>query len=86
MKLQAFNSSYFYGKNCFGDDDSQIMMLVYYSTLNTLELKEDKGTDYVVGWTSKGLFKSKLLPLHGAFLPNIKYIGHKIGIQLKTLF
>ena len=40
-----------------------------------LELKTDKGTDYVTSWKSKGLFKSKLLPLNGPFLPNIKYFG-----------
>ena len=32
----------------------------------------------------RGLFKSKLLPLNGAFLPNIKYFGYKIGIQLNN--
>ena len=42
-----------------------------------LELEKDKGTDYVIGWKLKGLFKSKLLPLHGAFLPNIKYLDTK---------
>ena len=48
-----------------------------------LELKIDKGTDYVIGWKSKGLFESKLLSLHGAFLPKIKYFGYKIGMQVK---
>ena len=46
-----------------------------------LELKKDKGTDYNIGWKSKGLFESKLLPLHSACLPNIKHVGYKIGIQ-----
>ena len=32
---------------------------------------------YVINW----LKKLKLLPLHGSFLPNIKYFGYKIGIQ-----
>ena len=31
---------------------------------------------YVIGWKSKGLFESKLLPLHSAFLPKIKYFGY----------
>ena len=45
-----------------------------------LELKIGKGTDYVIGWKSTGLFQSKLLPLHGPFLPNLKYFRYKIGI------
>ena len=35
----------------------------------------------MVGWKSKGLLKSKLPPLHGASLPNIKYFGYKIGLK-----
>ena len=35
-------------------------MPVYQPTLNTLELKEDKGTDYVVGWKSEGAYTSTL--------------------------
>ena len=30
-------------------------------------VEKDKSTDYVIGWKSKGLVKSKLLPLYGAF-------------------
>ena len=43
-----------------------------------------KGTCYVIGWKSKGLFKSYLLPLHAAFLPKIKYFGNKIGIEFNN--
>ena len=59
-------------------------MFVYYPSFNTLELKKDKNTEYFIGWKSKGLFKSNFRPLHGAFLPNIKYFGHKIGMQLNN--
>ena len=45
----------------------------YQSTCNTLVLKKDKNTEYVIGWQSKILFKSKLLSLNVAFLPYIKY-------------
>ena len=70
MKLQGFDSSYFH---VFGDDGSQNMFVC--SSLDTLELKEDKVTDYVRDCKSKGLFKSKLLSLLDAFLPNIKYFA-----------
>ena len=64
----------------FSNDDLQ-NMFVYKPTFNTLELKKtinalelkkDKRTDYVIGWKSKDLFECKLLPWHGALLPNIK--------------
>ena len=83
LKLEEFDSRYFHGNDFFGDDGFQ-NMFAYQPTFNTLELKQDKGTNYVVGWNSKGLFESKILPLHGAFLPYIKYFGYKIGIQLNN--
>ena len=42
-------------------------MFVYQSTFITLELKVKKSTEYVISWKWKGLYKSKLLLLHGAF-------------------
>ena len=36
MKLQAFNSSYFHGKNFFGYDGSQ-NMFVYHPKINMLK-------------------------------------------------
>ena len=56
-------------------------MFVYQPTFSMLDLKKDNTQDYVIGWKSKGFFRSKLLPLHGAVLPNIKYFGYKIEIQ-----
>ena len=44
-----------------------------------------KGTNFVTGWKSNSLFKSKLVSLHGAFLPNVKYFGHKIEIQFNNI-
>ena len=35
---------------------------VYQPTLNALELRKDKGTDYVLSWKSKGVYNSKLKP------------------------
>ena len=60
----------------FGDDGFK-NMFVYQPTLNTFEFKKDKGTDYVIGWKSNGLFESKFLLLHGAFLPNIIILDTK---------
>ena len=68
--VKLHNSSNFCGKNAFSDDGFQ-KMFFYQPTFNTLELRKDKSTDYVIGWKSKDLCKSKLLSLHGTFLPNI---------------
>ena len=33
---------------------------------------------------SKRIYKSKLIALYGAFLPNVKYFKNKIGIQFNS--
>ena len=52
----------------------------YQPAFNKVELKIDMGGYYDIRWKSKSLFKSEICLLHGAFLPNIKYFGYKIGI------
>ena len=46
-------------------------MFVYQTTLDALELKNDKGTDHVLSWKSKGAFSFKLKPLYTASLYSI---------------
>ena len=43
--------------------------------LDTLELNEGNVTDYVI---TKPKTKTKLLPLHGASMLNIYYVGYKM--------
>ena len=50
-------------------------------TLDALELKKDKGTDYILSSKSKGAFNSKLKPLYTAFLHNTKLCECGIGIR-----
>ena len=57
-KLKIFDLSYFLDKNVFGDDSFQ-NIFAYQPTFNMLELKEDKFTDYVIDWKSKGVYTSK---------------------------
>ena len=78
MNLKTLGLSYFLGKFFFGDDGSQ-NMFVYQPTLNTIGLKEDKGTDYFVGWKSKGIYTPKLRPLYTAFLHSMKRSGYRTG-------
>ena len=54
-------------------DDGSQNMSVYQTKLSVLEFKKDKVTEYVTGCKSKGAYISKIIALHNAFLPNIKY-------------
>ena len=76
--------SFFLARIYFTSKDGSQNMFVYKSTFNMLELKIDKGTDYIISWKSKGLYKSKLIALHGAFLPYVKHFGVKIGRELNN--
>ena len=66
---------------CFTSNDGSQNTFVYQPTLDTLELKKDKGTDYVLSWKSNGVYNSKLKPLYTAFLHSIKLSGYKMGIK-----
>ena len=79
-KLQTFDLSCLLGKNVFGDDGFQ-NIFVYQPTFNMLELKEYKGTEYIISWESKGLFKSSLKPLFNPLPPSLKQFGYKVWIQ-----
>ena len=80
MKPEAFDSSCFHGKSFFGNDGFQ-NIFVRQPTLDTLELKKDKGTDYALSWKSKRVYAFKLKPLYIAFLNSIKLCGYKVGIK-----
>ena len=56
-------------------------MFVYQPTLDTLELKTDKGTDYVLSWKSKAVYTSKFNPLYTTFLHSVKLSGYRMGIK-----
>ena len=60
------------GRIFFTSNDESQNIFVYQPTLNVLELKKDKVTEYTIGWKSKGLYNSKLRALHGVFLPSGK--------------
>ena len=75
-----FELSYFLGKKYFGDHGFQ-NIFVYQSTLDPLELRKHKGTDYVLSWKPKGVYTFKLKSLYTAFLDSIKLAGYKMGIN-----
>ena len=47
----------------FTSNDGSQDTFVYQLTLDLLELKKDKGTDYVLSWKSNGVYNSKIMPL-----------------------
>ena len=71
VKLETRDSNFFLAKYFFGDDGFQ-NMFVYEPILDTLDLKKDKGTDYIFSWKSKVVYTSKLKSLYTAFLYSIK--------------
>ena len=54
---------------------------LFINQRNTIDLKEDKGTEYAISWKSKCVYTSKLTPLYTVFLHSIKISGYKIRIQ-----
>ena len=62
-------------------------MFVYQPTFNALDIKKDKGTDYLIGWESKGVYTPEIILLHTAFLHRIKVSGYRMRKKnlIKTL-
>ena len=56
----------------FTSNEGSQNTFAYKPTLDTLELKKDKGTDYVLRWKSNGVYNSTLKPLYTVFLHSIK--------------
>ena len=69
-------------KTYFSSNDRSQNTFLYQPTLDTLELKKDKVTDYVLSWKSKRIYNSKLKTLYTAFLHSIKPSGCKMGIKI----
>ena len=73
--------NFFFGRIYFTSNDGSENTFVYQPTLDNLETKKDKVTDYVLSWKSKGVVNSKLKPSYTAFLHGKKISGYKIEIK-----
>lgn len=80
MRLQTHNLSYFLGKNLFGDDSSQ-NILVCKPAFHMLQLKKGKDTNYVFSGKSNSVVTSNLTPLYTDFFHNIKLSGNILEIK-----
>ena len=49
-----------------------------------LDLRTDKGTEYITGWKLKVWFEWNLLPLHDTFISKLKWFGNKIGLHFNN--
>ena len=65
-------------QNVFSSNDQSQDTFVYQTTLDMLELKKDKVTDYVLSWKSNGVYNSKLKSLYTAFLHSINLSGYRM--------
>ena len=55
----------------FKSNEGSDKTFVYQPTLDTLELKKRKGTDYVLSSKSNGVYNSKLTALYNVFLGTV---------------
>ena len=72
---------FFLARIYFTSNDGSQNTFFYQPTLDTLELKKDKGTDYVLSWKSNGVYNSKLTPLYGDFLYSKNLSEYRIEIK-----
>ena len=59
---------------------------VFQPTVDMLELKKDKDTNYVVNWKSKRVFTCKLKPIYTAFVQSIKLLDVNCKKKLIMIF
>ena len=79
--LTKNNYNLFLGRTCFTSNDRSQNTFYYQSTLDTLELKKEKGSDYILSWKSNGVYNSQLKPLYTAFLHTIKFSEYRNAIK-----
>ena len=80
-KLNSLITNYynfFLGRMYFTSHDGSQNTFFYQIALNILELKIDKGTDYILTWKSNGVYNSKRKPL--CTTTSIKLSKYTMGI------
>ena len=69
-----------FGRIYFTSNNGSQNTPVYQPTLRTLELKKDKGTDYVLSWKSDEVYNSELKRLYAVFFHCMNLSGYRMGI------
>ena len=60
---KRLNSLIMLGRIYFISDDGFQNIFFYQPSFNVLELKIDKGAEYIIGWKPKGVYNYKLINL-----------------------
>ena len=80
-KLQAYDLSYFTGKQYFDEGDTQQNYLVFLPIKKYFKLNSVVNTaDYVLSWQSKGLSNESIKPpttTNNSLTPELNYYGTK---------
>ena len=79
LTIKDYN--FFFYRIYFISNDGSQNTFIHQPTFDTLELKQDKGTDYVLSWKSKGVCNSKIRPFYSAFLHSIKLYKYRMEIK-----
>ena len=79
--LSTKDYNFFLGRMYLTGDDSFQNMFIHQPAFGTLQLKKDKGVNYILSWKPKAEYSSTLFPQHTAFLHSIKPFGYKIGVK-----
>ena len=74
--------NFFLGRIYFTGNYRSQNTFAFQSTLDTLELKKEKGIGYVLSWKSRRVFNFKLMPLYTAFLHSITISGFKMTHEI----
>ena len=80
IRLQAFNSSYFCGKNYFEDGTQNY--LIFQPMYK--DFKKNGNTDHISAWKLKGLSDESKKPLStcdNSLPPSLSYIGTKTRVK-----
>ena len=71
-KLPNKHYNFYLAKIYFTSNDGSQNMFVYQPTLDTLELRKEKGTNCIFSWKVKRVYTSKRKPLCATLLHSIK--------------
>ena len=73
--------NFFLARIYFTSNDGSQNTFFYQPALDTLELKNDEGTDYVLSWKSNGAYNFKLTPSLSEYMIEIKFDKNYLAVE-----
>ena len=80
--LTTKDYKFFLSRMYFTSNDRFQNTFAYQPALDTLQLKKEKGIDYILSWKSKEVYNSKFKPLYTTLLHSIKLSGYRICTKI----